>query len=108
MPETTEPTPNAVANEMEREQLIKQLRAFIPDDLGVNDEEACVILRAALAANIIQLKKDQGMLFIQSKLSANVDQIKALAEALVSNKEQLTALHSQYKLLGGDPIAPEA
>ena len=93
-----------------RANLIDQMREYIPDELASNDEEIVLILTNALGANIIQLKKDAGILFIQQKqasLNGNQDQADAIVERLVKVKVDLTRLHKDYKLLGGGDTSDE-
>ena len=95
----------SVTDKQARSNLIDQMREYIPEELASTEEEIGLILTNALGANIIQLKKDAGILFIQQKqasLNGNQDQANAIVERLVKVKTDLVRLYKDYKLLGGD------
>ena len=93
-----------------RANLIDQMREYIPDELASNDEEIVLILTNALGANIIEMKKNAGILFIQQRqasLNGNQDQADAMVERLVDVKSDLARLHKDYMLLGGGDKSDE-
>ena len=87
-----------------RQNLIDGMSEFIPDELESTEEEIILILTNALGQNIIALKKEAGLRFVQQKmasLNGNTEHAEKLVEAMNKTKKELSRLNKDYKLLGG-------